>query len=119
MSLISYIEGKTFSIFQQMQNSQLLTDCGIVNKYVWNYIQKIDENNDVIFIVDGKGWLVTDNFFSAIQNLKHQKWTSTKRKKTQYNSHVQVIGVIHMDMIHVALKYSEVINDYMGSILRK
>ena len=40
---MSPVEGKTFAACQSMQNIQMLTDCGGVNKYVCKYIGKIDE----------------------------------------------------------------------------
>ena len=60
---MSPVEGKTFSVCESMQNIQMLTDCGGVNKYVCKYIGKIDEQNYVVIYVDGKSQLVTKGQF--------------------------------------------------------
>lgn len=54
---MSPVEGKTFAVTRAMQNAQLLTDCGGVNKYVCKYIGKIDEKNYVIVNIGGRGRL--------------------------------------------------------------
>ena len=44
---MSPVEGYTFSNCRSMQNIQLLTQTGGVNKYVCKYIGKVDEQNYV------------------------------------------------------------------------
>ena len=45
---MSPVEGYTFANCRLMQNIQILTQCGGVNKYVCKYIGKVDEQNYVI-----------------------------------------------------------------------
>ena len=58
-----------------MQNVQMLTECGGVNKYVCKYIGKIDEQNFVIVYTDThtNGVLVTKKTF-----LHNTKITTSK-----------------------------------------
>ena len=60
---MSPVEGKKFSACQSMQNIQMLTDCGGVNKYICKYIGKIDKQNYVVIYVDGNGQLVSKGTF--------------------------------------------------------
>ena len=73
---MSPVEGKTFSVCRSMQNIQMLTDCGGVNKYVCKYIGKIDEQNYVVMHVYGRGQLVTKGQF-----LHNTKITSSKKNE--------------------------------------
>jgi predicted GIY-YIG superfamily endonuclease len=109
---MSPVEGKTFSVCRSMQNAQLLTDCGGVNKYVCKYIGKIDEKNYVIVNVDGKGQLTTKSVFLHNTKVTTSKINEDKaRENSRDNSHVQGRAISHMEMLHVMLKYPEVITD--------
>ena len=52
---ITPVEGYIFYVTKSMQNVQRLTGAGGCSKYVCRYIAKIDEQNNVIIEVDGKG----------------------------------------------------------------
>ena len=74
---MSPVDRKTFSICRSIQNAQLLTYCDGVKKYVYKYIDKIDESNYIIVNADGKGQLAaTDQeYFPSpykYNNIKHQ-----------------------------------------------
>ena len=45
---MSPVEGYTFANCRSMQNIQILTQCGGVNKYVCKYIGKVDKQNYVV-----------------------------------------------------------------------
>ena len=73
---MSPVEGKTFSVCRSMQNTQMLADCGGVNKYVSKYIGKIDEQKYIVVHVDGRGQLVTKGQF-----LHNTKITLSKKNE--------------------------------------
>ena len=73
---MSPVEGKIFLACLSMQNIQMLTDCGGVNKYVCKYIGKIDEQNYFVVYVDGRGQLVTKGQF-----LHNTKISTSKKKR--------------------------------------
>ena len=56
-----------------MQNFQVLTGTGGCSKYVCKYIEKIDENNYVVVLVDGSGKLVTKATFLYNIKVTHSK----------------------------------------------
>ena len=83
---MSPVEGYTFANCRLMQNIQLLTQTGAVNKYVCKYIGKNDEHNYMVVYVDNETGvhLVTKAMF-----LHNIKVTSSKmggdQKKEQKN----------------------------------
>ena len=96
---MSPIEGKTFAVTRSMQNAQLLTDCGGVNKYVCKYIGKIDEKNYVIVNVDGRGRLTSKEVFVHNSKVSTSKINEDKaREERRDNSHVQGRAISHMEM---------------------
>ena len=109
---MSPVEGKTFSACRSMQNVQMLTDCGGVNKYVVKYIGKIDEQNYVVIYADGRGQLVTKGQF-----LHNTKITSSKknddeaRSKRRDNNHPQGRAVSQNEMVDLLLQYPEIITN--------
>ena len=123
---MSPVEGYTFANCRSMQNIQLLTQTGGVNKYVCKYISKIDEQNYVVVKAngtDGKGskiysgnnknrsaMLMTKSTF-----LHNTKVTSSKiqeDKDRQKNlKYPQGRYISHVEMLHQMLKYPEVITD--------
>ena len=109
---MSPVEGKTFAACQSMQNIQMLTDCGGVNKYVCKYIGKIDEQNYVVIYVDGKGQLVTKGQF-----LHNTKITTSKkneddfREKDRFRNHPQGRAISQNEMVNLLLKYPETITN--------
>ena len=109
---MSPVEGKTFSVCRSMQNIQMLTDCGGVNKYVCKYIGKIDEQNYVVIHVDGREQLVTKGQF-----LHNTKITSSKkneenvrRKRRDFN-HPQGRAVSQNEMVDLLLQYPEIMTN--------
>jgi hypothetical protein len=109
---ISPVEGKTFAACRSMQNIQLLTNCGGVNKYVCKYIGKIDESNYVIINVDGQGQLVTKHHFLHNTKIATSKFNEENvRREKRDASHVQGRCISQMEMLHVMLKYPEIITD--------
>ena len=107
---ISPVEGKTFSMCRSMQNIQLLTDCGGVNKYVCKYIGKIDEKNFVVAKVDGRGQLVTRNEFLHNTKVETTKINEDKARLSS-RENARGRGVSHMEMLHALNKYYEVKTD--------
>ena len=109
---MSPVEGKTFSACLSMQNIQMLTDCGGVNKYVCKYIGKIDEQNYVVIFVDGKGQLVSKGQF--LHNTKistSKKNEDDARAKERFISHPQGRAISQNEMVHLLLKYPETITN--------
>ena len=109
---ISPVEGYTFANCRSMQNIQVLTQCGGVNKYVNKYIAKIDEQNYVIVSTDKNknGELQLRKFF--VHNSKVSKNAEdTERENLRESKHPQgrVIGIL--EMVHMLLQYPEVITN--------
>ena len=109
---MSPVEGKTFSACRSMQNIQMLTNCGGVNKYVCKYIGKIDEKNYAVVLVDGRGQLVTKNVFLHNTKIATSKINEDKARETKRNkSNIQGRAISQNEMLHSMLKYSDVITD--------
>lgn len=111
---MSPVEGYTFSICQSMQNIQVLTQTGGVNKYVCKYIGKIDEQNYVVVKVDDKstGSLMTKATFLHNTKVSSSKINEDKLREKKYESkYPQGRCISHMEMLHVMLKYPEVITN--------
>ena len=109
---MSPVEGKTFSVCRSMQNIQLLTDCGGVNKYVCKYIGKIDESNYVIINVDGKGQLVPKQVFLHNTKVVTSKINEDKaREKRRDKNHMTGKAIHQLEQLHSLFKYPEVVSD--------
>ena len=112
---MSPVEGYTFANCRSMQNIQLLTQTGGVNKYVNKYIGKIDEQNYVIVQANnskgnGAASLLTKSTF-----LHNTKITSSKiqedRDRVKDNKYPQGRYISHIEMLHQMMKYPEVTTD--------
>ena len=108
---ISPVEGYTFVNCRSMQNIQVLTQCGGVNKYVCKYIAKLDEQNYVV--------IKTDNFKNECLVKKAVFLHNTKVTTTKIheNSEKEVSRgaklpqgrcISHFEMIHQMRKYPDV-----------
>ena len=93
-----------------MQNVQYLTGTGGCSKNVFKYISKIYKQNYVVVSVDGEGNLVTNTTF-----LHNTKTTTSKmcvdKNREKHRKNPQVICISHMEMLHVMLKYPEVVTN--------
>ena len=107
---ISPVEGKIFAVTKSMQNVQKLTGTGGCSKYVCKYIAKIDEQNYVVVNVNGEGHFVTKSRF-----LHNTKVVSSKiaedKKRGKDNGKNQGRVVTYFEILHVILKYPEVITN--------
>ena len=93
-----------------MQNVQRLTGNGGCSKYVCKYIAKIDEQNYVVVKVDGQGQLVTQaNFLHNTKVLSSKIGEDRERKKNEHKPQGRCIS--HMEMLHMMLKYPEVVTN--------
>ena len=73
--------------------------------------RKIDKHNFVVVLVDGAGKLVTNMTF--IQNTKIMSSKMGEDKdRGKHREKTQVRCISHMEMQHVMLKYSEVVDKY-------
>ena len=104
---ISPVEGYTFANCRSMQNIQILTQAGGVNKYVCKYIVKMDEQNYVIVRTDShkNGKLVKRSAYV-------HKGEDANSNKSERDSHVPQGRIIsHMEIIHQLLQYPGVITN--------
>ena len=107
---ISPVEGYIFAITKSMQNVQKLTGAGGCSKYVCKYIAKIDEQNYVIICVDGEGCLVSKaTFLHNIKVSSSKAAEDSERKK--HSNKPQGRCISQMEMMHVMLKYPEVVTN--------
>ena len=78
---MSPVEGYTFANCRSMQNIQLLTQTGGVNKYVCKYIGKIDEQNYIVVYVDSQeGHLVNKATFLHNTKVASSKMGEDKKR---------------------------------------
>ena len=108
---ISLVAGYFFSQSLSMQNVQVLTECGGVNKYFYKNIWKIDEQNFVIVYTDThtNGVLVTKKTFLHNTKITTSKINEDKaRMEKRENFHIQGRAIIQNEMIHDMLKYPDV-----------
>lgn len=112
---MSPCEGYTFSNCRSMQNIQILSQSGGVNKYICKYIGKIDEQNYVVVDVDNhsNGALVTKATFLHNTKITSSKLNEDKVKNSNKRdmSHPQGRIISHMEMLHHMLRYPEVITN--------
>ena len=87
---MSPVEGYTFANCRSMQNIQILTQCGGVNKYVCKYIGKVDEQNYVIVQANnaygnGSFSLSTKTTFLHNNKVSSSKFQEDKDRKKHDN----------------------------------
>ena len=107
---ISPVEGYTFAVLGGMMNIQVLTGSGGCAKYVCKYIAGMDEQNYVVIEVDGTGKLVTKAIFLHNTKIASSKIAEDKERLKDKNK-PQGRCISHMEMLHVILKYPEVITN--------
>jgi hypothetical protein len=110
---MSPVESHTFSNCRSMQNIQVLTQTGGVNKYVCKYIGKIDEQNYVVVkanSANGVPTLLTKSTFLHNTKIASSKMQEDKDRKKD-SSYPQGRYISHVEMLHQMLKYPEVITD--------
>ena len=112
---MSPVEGYTFANCRSMQNIQLLTQSGGVNKYVCKYIGKIDEQNYVVVKANNTNQNGSSSLLTKSTFLHNTKITSSKiqedkdrKKDTKYP---QGRYISHIEMLHQMMKYPEVTTD--------
>ena len=108
---MSPVEGYTFANCRSMQNIQLLTQTGGVNKYVCKYIGKIDEQNYIVVYTDkeSNGSLVTKATFLHNTKVATSKINEDKERKSKKdNAYPQGRCISHMEMLHHIFRYPEV-----------
>ena len=113
-SNMSPVEPHLFLLCRSMQNVQLIRGCGGYNKYICKYIAKIDEQNYVVVSVhqNANGKLVTKSSF--LHNTKISRSAHNENelcKVSREYSRPQGRAISLMEMLHVMLKYPEVITD--------
>jgi hypothetical protein len=111
---ISPIESRLFLLCRSMQNVQLIRGTGGCNKYVCKYIAKIDEQNYVIVSVDKNmnGELVTKSTFLHNTKVHRTNINETAvRDSNRESRRPQGRAISLMEMLHVMLKYPEVLTD--------
>ena len=95
-----------------MQNVQVITGTGGCSIYVYKYISKIDEKNYVDVSVDGAGKL-----FTKLTFLHNNKITSSKlgedKDSEKHGKNPQGICISHLEILHVMLKYPEVMEIFI------
>ena len=93
-----------------MHNVQVLTGTGGCYKYLCKFIAKIDEQNCAVVLVDRSGKLAAKATF-----LHNTKVTSSKmgedKDREKHKNKAQIICISHMEIIHVMLKYPEVVTN--------
>ena len=100
---ISPVEGNTFANCRSMENIQILTQSGGVNKYVCKHIAKMDEQNFVIVKTDShkNGKLVKKSAYL-------HKNESPETKKNEKNVEAPQGRIIsHMEILHQILQCPE------------
>ena len=112
---MSPVEGYTFANCLSMQNIQILTQCGGVNKYVCKYIGKVDEQNYVIVQANnahgnGSFSLSTKTTFLHNTKVSSLKFQEDKNRK-KHNNKPQAQYISHMEQLSQMLRYAEVTTD--------
>ena len=107
---MSPAEGYTFSNCRSMQNIQVPTQSGGVNKHVCKCIGKIDEQNYIIVSANGTGELVTKSTFLHNAKTSSSKIAEDKDRKS-YENHPQGRCTSHVETTHQMLKCPEVMTD--------
>eukprot|EP00957_Ditylum_brightwellii_P128601 9810165-Ditylum_brightwellii.AAC.1 len=99
----------------------MLTDCGGANKYVCEYLAKIDEQSYVTISTDskGNGHLTTRSTFRHNTEITTSKFHEDKaRTKLKDGNHPCGRAVAQAEMIHTMLKYPEsfkkILSDHFG-----
>ena len=112
---MSPVEGYTFANCRSMQNIQILTQCGGVNKYVCKYIGKVDEQNYVIVQANnahgnGSFSLSTKTTFLHNTKVSSSKFQEDKDRK-KHDNKPQARYVSHMEQLSQMFRYAEVTTD--------
>jgi len=111
---ISPVELRLFALCRSMQNVQLIRGTGGCNKYICKYIAKIDEQNYVVVCTyeDKNGKLITKSQFLHNTKVAGSKHNEDKaREGSRESSRPQGRMISLMEMLHVMLKYPEVLTD--------
>ena len=109
---ISPVEGYTFTNCCSMQNIQILTQCGGVNKCVCKYIGKVDKQNYIIIQLNNAHGNSSFSLSTKSKFLHNTKVSSSKfqedkdRKKDYYK--LQACYISHMEKLSQIFRYSEV-----------
>lgn len=111
---ISPVEGYTFANCLSMQNIQVLTQSGGVNKYVCKYIAKIDEQNYIVVGTHShkNGTLVPRyNYLCCTKRTTTEINENIERQAKRDSHHPQGRMISLLEMIHQLLCYPEVITN--------
>jgi predicted GIY-YIG superfamily endonuclease len=111
---ISPVEGYTFANCKSMQNIQVLTQSGGVNKYVCKYIAKLDEQNYVVMKTDSykNGCLIKKSVFLHNTKVSTTKINEESERNASKDAKLpQGRCISHLEMIHQLLKYPEVVTN--------
>ena len=112
---MSPVEGYTFANCRSMQNIQLLTQSGGVNKYVCKYIGKIDEQNYVVVQANNSKGNSAASLMTKSTFLHNTKIASSKIQEDEDrgkdNKYPQGRYISHIEMLHQIMKYPEVTTD--------
>ena len=97
-----------------MQNVQLIQGTGGCNKYICKYIAKIDKHNYVVVCTyeDKNGKLITKYQFlhnTKVAGSKHNEDKACESSRESSRPQGRMISL--MEMLHVMLKYPEVLTD--------
>ena len=113
---MSPVEGYTFSNCRSMQNIQLLTQTGGVNKYVCKYIGKVDEQNYVVVKANNNASSTSTSGSASLRTrstfLHNTKITSSKiqedKDRKKDDKYPQFTYVSHNEQTQQILGYAEV-----------
>ena len=112
---MSPCEGYTFANCLSMQNIQVLTQGGGVNKYICKYIGKLDEQNYIVVLVDPEtnGQLVKKATFLHNTKVSSTKINEEKSRQNRQNKgrYPEGRSIAIMEQAHVMLLYPEVITN--------
>ena len=108
---MSKVEGYKFAVCRLIQYEKMPTECGGVNKYLFKYIGKNDEQNFVVGSTNAhknrslvsKGTFLYNNKVTT-SNINQDKM----RENRKDNNHSKDRVISQMKMLHVTLKYPEV-----------
>ena len=112
---MSPCEGYTFANCLSMQNIQVLTQGGGVNKYICKYIGKLDEQNYIVVLVDPEtnGQLIKKATFLHNTKVSSTKINEEKSRQNRQNKgrYPEGRSIAIMEQVHVMLLYPEVITN--------
>ena len=111
---MSPVESRLFLLCRSMQNVRLIRGCCGCNKYICKYIAKINKLNYVVVSVhqNTNGKLVTKSSFLHNTKISRSAHNENELHKLSHEySRPQGRAISLMEMLHVMLKYPEVITD--------